>query len=426
VGREYSTVDSVAVDRSVVGGRLPDIARLKRLWVYLGPAFIVSVAYVDPGNFATNISGGSYFNYNLLWVILWSNLMAILLQNLSAKLGIVTGRTLPENCGLLFSRPVNWCLWAVAEVAAMATDLAEFLGAALGLYLLFHVPMLWAGLLTGVITFLLLGLERYGYRAVESTIAAMVALISVAYIFEVFIARPDWPQVAIHTVLPAMSAESTMVAVGMLGATVMPHVIYLHSALVLPRRRSSNEGELRKHLRMEKVDITLAMNIAFLINASMVVVSAAVFHSNGFAIESIEEAHKTLAPLLGGLSSMVFGIALLASGLSSSVVGTMAGQVIMSGFVGLKMSLWLRRLVTMMPALIVIMLGLNPLNILIISQVALSFALPAAVIPLILITGRKDVMGPFTNSCWLKLGGWLVVFLIIALNGVLLCRTFIF
>jgi len=352
--------------------------------------------------------------------------MAILLQNLSAKLGIVTGRTLPENCGLLFSRPVNWCLWAVAEVAAMATDLAEFLGAALGLYLLFHVPMLWAGLLTGIITFLLLGLERYGYRAVESTIAAMVALISVAYIFEVFIARPDWSQVAVHTVLPVMSAESTLVAVGMLGATVMPHVIYLHSALVLPRRCSSNKEELQRHLRMEKIDITLAMNIAFFVNASMVIVSAAVFYSNGFAIESIEEAHRTLVPLLGNLSSMTFGVALLASGLSSSVVGTMAGQVIMNGFVGLKISLWLRRLVTMMPALIVIMMGLNPLNILIVSQVALSFALPTAIIPLVLITGRKDVMGTFANSRWLKVLAWLVVFLIITLNGALLCRIFIF
>lgn len=398
-------------------------ARLRNITKYLGPAFIVSVAYIDPGNFATNISGGSNFNYKLIWVILWSNLTAIFLQTLSAKLGIATGMNLPVLCRRHFKRSTNRVFWAVAVVAAMATDLAEFLGAALGFYLLFKIPMLWAGLLTGVITFLLVGLERYGQRVIEYVIASLVGVISISYVFELFLAKPDWTQVALHTVVPSVSGDSITVAVGMLGATVMPHVIYLHSHLVLPRRQTEKPAKLQKYFRMERLDILLAMNIAFIINAAMVIVAAAVFHSNGLAVNSIEEAHKTLTPLLGTFSSGAFGLALLASGLSSSAVGTMAGQVIMKGFVNLEIPLAVRRVVTMLPALAIIATGWNPIDVLIISQVILSFALPAAIIPLMILTGRKEIMGCLVNARLTNYTGWLIVLLIIILNSVLLYFT---
>jgi len=305
----------------------------------------------------------------------------------------------------------------------MATDLAEFLGAALGFYLLFKIPMLWAGLLTGVITFLLVGLERYGQRVIEYVIASLVGVISISYVFELFLAKPDWTQVALHTVVPSVSGDSITVAVGMLGATVMPHVIYLHSHLVLPRRQTEKPAKLQKYFRMERLDILLAMNIAFIINAAMVIVAAAVFHSNGLAVNSIEEAHKTLTPLLGTFSSGAFGLALLASGLSSSAVGTMAGQVIMKGFVNLEIPLAVRRVVTMLPALAIIATGWNPIDVLIISQVILSFALPAAIIPLMILTGRKEIMGCLVNARLTNYTGWLIVLLIIILNSVLLYFT---
>jgi len=406
------------------GSGLLAVHRLRRLTAYLGPAFIVSVAYIDPGNFAANISGGSQFNYNLLWVILWSNLMAIFLQNMSARLGIITGRTLPENCRLYFSRPTNLFLWFTAELAAMATDLAEFLGGALGFYLLFHLPMFWGGLLTGATTMFLACLERYGYRAQEYVIAALVGVISIAYVFELTLAGPDWGQVVAHTLIPTLDRESIMVAVAMLGATVMPHVIYLHSALVQPRRKNNSNEELRRHLRMEKFDIAIAMNIAFIINASMVIVSAAVFHTHGVIVDSITDAHRSLAPILGNLSAAAFGVALLASGLSSSAVGTMAGQVIMGGFVAFNIPLWLQRLITMVPAVICIAIGLNAWMVLIVSQVILSFALPAAVIPLMILSSRREVMGTYAASGGTRFLGWTVVALIICFNGILLFRLF--
>lgn len=400
--------------------------KAKSLLKFLGPAFIVSVAYIDPGNFATNISGGSVFNYNLVWVILWSNIMAVFLQSMSAKLGIATGHNLPEMCSKTFSRKTNWFFWIEAEIAAMATDLAEFLGGTLGLYLLFRIPMIYAGLLTGVLTFLIVYMEKYGQRAVEWIIGILVAVITIAYTIELFLAKPDWAQVGIHTLIPSLpNGEAVLIAVGMLGATVMPHVIYLHSQLVQSRNgRDHTEEQKRKHLRMERIDIAIAMNVAFLVNAAMVIVAAAVFFRNGMAVETIEQAHKSLEPLLGTLSSGAFGIALLASGLSSSAVGTMAGQTIMKGFVGLNIPINIRRLITMTPALIIIALGVNPMYALVISQVALSFALPFAIVPMLLITSRKDLMGSLVNKPLTKIVGWIITSLIVGLNAVLLYLIF--
>ena len=400
-------------------------SKLSNLFKYLGPAFIVSVAYVDPGNFATNISGGSSFNYTLLWVILWSNLMAIFLQTMSAKLGIATGFNLPEMCGKIFKKRTNWILWIFAEFAAMATDLAEFLGGTLGFYLLFRIPMIYAGILTGIITFLIVYLEKYGQRVIEIIIFVFITIISIAYSLEMLLAKPDWAQVGIHTLIPSLpNGKAVLIAVGMLGATVMPHVIYLHSQLVQSRNKNSTPQDKRRHLRMEKIDIAVAMNIAFIVNAAMVIVSAAVFYKNGITVNDITQAHKSLEPLLGTLSSGVFGIALLASGLSSSAVGTMAGQTIMKGFVGLNIPINTRRLITMTPAIIIISLGVNTMNALIISQVVLSFALPLAIIPMLMITKRKDLMGDLVNKPITNILGILITISIIGLNIVLLLLTF--
>ncbi|OPX42955.1 divalent metal cation transporter MntH [Ruminiclostridium hungatei] len=416
--------DSMGIEKIFTVKRQP-FSRFQTLLKFLGPAFIVSVAYVDPGNFATNISGGSKFNYNLVWVILWSNIMAIFLQSLSAKLGIATGYNLPQMCGRVFSRKTNWGLWVVAELAAMATNLAEFLGCTLGLYLLFRIPMLWAGLLTAVLTFFIVYMGKYGQRMLEIIISVLVAVICISYTLEVFLAKPDWTQAGLHAIIPSLpGGEAVMIAVGMLGATVMPHVIYLHSQLVQQRNGNHTEQQKKRHLRMERIDITVAMNIAFIINAAMVIVSAAVFYRNGMAVETIEEAHRSLSPLLGAASSGAFGLALIASGLSSSVVGTMAGTTIMQGFVGLKISDNITRLVTMLPAMLIIILGINPMQALVISQVALSFILPAAIIPMLIITRRRDLMGSLVNRSITNVAGWIIAGIIIVANAVLLFLTF--
>ncbi|MCT8977122.1 Nramp family divalent metal transporter [Clostridium sp. CX1] len=399
--------------------------KVKGVLKYLGPAFIVSVAYVDPGNFATNITGGSVFNYNLIWVILWSNLMAIFLQTLSAKLGIATGFNLSQMCGKIFSKKVNWFLWTIACITAMATTLAEFLGASLGLYLLFRIPLTYAGVITVILTFIIVNLQKYGQRAVELVITVLVSVICIAYGFEVILADPKWTSVALHALVPSLpNSNALYVAVGMLGATVMPHVIYLHSALVQSRNKNSTKEEKARHLKMEKIDITIAMNIAFLVNSAMVIVSAAVFFSQGIAVDSIEQAHKSLQPLLGSLSSGAFGIALLASGLSSSAVGAMAGESLMDGFVNLKINTNLKRIITMAPGMIIILLGVNPMKALVSSQVILSFALPAAVIPLMIISSKKDIMGEMVNRPSTKVIGWIITSIIISLNLVLLFLTF--
>ena len=391
---------------------------------FLGPAFVASVAYMDPGNFATNIAGGSEFNYKLLWVLLWSNLMAILVQLLSAKLGIATGKSLPQNCRQYFSRPMTYFLWLTAEIVAMATDLAEFLGAALGFYLLLHIPLLPAALLTGVAVFLILAVERHGFRQLEYVIMGFVGIIGVAYAIEVLLAKPDWSAIAYHVAVPQIDSKSVYVAVGMLGATVMPHVIYLHSALVKHRLKAKDVKHNRKHFRFERLDVFLAMNGAWLINSAMIIMSAAVFFRNGIPVQSIEQAHETLTPILGEFSAVAFGVALLCSGLSSSTVGTMAGQVIIEGFLDIKFSIFLRRLITVIPALIVISLGLDPLKILILSQVTLSFGLPFAIVPLIFLTGKRKIMGDLANRKTTTGLAILVSAVIIALNILLLYQAF--
>lgn len=398
--------------------------KAKGLLKYMGPAFVVSVAYMDPGNFATNISGGSQFAYNLLWVILWSNIMAIFVQTLSAKLGIATGKNLPEHCGQMFSRSVNWGYWSIATVAAMATDLAEFLGGVLGFNLLFGIPLMWSAALTGMITYVICHLQKYGQKIVERIITVMVAVISIAYVWEMFISNPDWHQVAYHTAVPLLSQDSIIIAVGMLGATVMPHVIYLHSQLVQPRRTDC-PVDCKHHFKMAKIEVFIAMNMAFVVNAAMVIVSAAVFNGNGLDVAGIEQAYLTLQPLMGSMAAGAFGIALLASGLSSSTVGTMAGEVILKGFLGFDIRASIRRLVTMLPALGILMSDINPMEALVYSQVILSFALPAAIIPLMIITNRESIMGSFKNSRLINIIGWVIVSIIISLNAVLLYLTFI-
>lgn len=369
---------------------------LRDRWWYLGPAFVASVAYMDPGNFATNIEGGARFGYELLWVLLWSNLMAILVQYLAAKLGIATGRTLPENCRSEFSHHWTVLLWLAAEVGAMATDLAEFLGAALGFYLLFGIPMLPSAILTGACVMLILAIEQLGFQWLERIIMLFVGVIGVSYAIEMFFSKPAWTPIVKNVLVPEIHSSSIYLAVSMLGATVMPHVIYLHSALVLPRREALDRDE-HHHRKMELFDVLLAMNGAWLINSAMVVMAAAVFFGGGIHVYSIEAAHDTLGPLLGKFAGVAFAVALLCSGLSSATVGTMAGQVILQGFLNFRISIFLRRFITMIPAVLVIAWGLDPLKTLVLSQAVLSFCLPFAMIPLLMLTRRKDLMGTHAN-----------------------------
>lgn len=393
---------------------------------FLGPAFVISVAYIDPGNFATNISGGASYNYHLLWVILWSNLMAVFLQTLTAKLGIATGCNLPQLCGKVFSRKLNWCFWILAELAAMATDLAEFIGGAIGFQLLFHIPLTAAGLITAGLTLLIIYLGKYGQRVIELVITAFIGVICVSYGLELFLAKPDWQQVGIHTLLPFLPGkDAVLIAVGMLGATVMPHVIYLHSQLVQQRNKDLSPEDKIKHYRFERLDITIAMNLAFLVNAAMVVVSAAVFYRNQISVSTMEEAKESLTPLLGAISGQVFAIALIASGLSSSAVGTMAGQTVMQGFVGLNIKDKYTRMITMFPAMLIIISGINPMRALVLSQVTLSFILPAAVIPLLLLTKRKELMGSLVNTPFTNVLGWMITAIILTANTALILLNFL-
>jgi manganese transport protein len=397
-----------------------------RLLPFLGPAFVACVAYTDPGNFATNIAGGSKFGFTLVWVIVASNLMAMLIQTLSAKLGIATGRNLPEVCREQFSRRTSIGLWIQAEVIAMATDLAEFLGAAVGIKLLLGIPLFPAAVITGVITFLILALQRFGFRPLEAVITAFVAVIGVCYLGELWFAHPPLGTVAKHAVVPDFAgSESVLLAVGILGATVMPHVIYLHSALTQQRIVPRNDEEARKLYKYTRIDVVIAMSIAGLINMSMLVVAATVFYGSGLLdVDSLEGAHRTLEPILGGASSVLFALALTASGLSSSTVGTMSGQVVMQGFIQRRIPLFVRRFVTMLPAFVVIGLGLDPSRTLVISQVVLSFGIPFALIPLVMFTSRRDVMGGLVNRRATVAAAWVVAALISGLNIFLLAQTF--
>lgn len=400
---------------------------LARILPFLGPAFIASVAYMDPGNFATNIQGGARFGYTLLWVIVASNLMAMLLQALSAKLGIATGHNLAEQCRNNFPRWVVLGMWVIMEIVAMATDLAEFLGAALGFNLLFGMPLWIAGLLTAVVTFLILGLERYGFRPLEIVISILIGVVAVSYVIETILDRPDWSQVLFHAVVPQFAGpESVLLATGILGATVMPHAIFLHSALTQQRIVVDDRKLLHRLYRFEIIDVLVAMGLASLINMSMLIMAASTFYHTGMThVATIEDAYKTLEPLLGAAASTVFAVSLLASGLSSSSVGTMAGQVIMQGFLNRHIAPWLRRLITMLPALIVIILGLDPTATLVLSQVVLSFGLPFAVVPLILFTQRRDLMGDLANRRSTNAIAWVVAALIIALNLYLVVQLFL-
>jgi len=408
---------------AVLEGRSPRRG-ISRILPFLGPAFVASVAYIDPGNFATNIAGGAQFGYLLLWVVVASNLTAMLVQALSAKLGIATGRNLAELCRDRFPRPVVWGMWGISELVAMATDLAEFLGAALGFYLLFHIPLFVAALLAGVVTLLILALERRGFRPVEAVITAFVGVIAVSYVIETILDRPNWTEVAVGALVPRFAGtESVLLATGILGATVMPHVIFLHSALTQHRIVPRNEAQAKLLYRFEVTDVLLAMGLAGVVNAAMLIMAASTFHARGLtSIASIDEAHRTLAPLLGRASSTIFAISLLASGLSSSTVGTMAGQVIMQGFLHRQIPIWIRRLVTMIPALVVIALGLDPTRTLVISQVVLSFGLPFALVPLVIFTSRRDVMGGLANHRLTSVLASAVTAVIIALNLFLVSR----
>jgi manganese transport protein len=399
---------------------------LARALPFLGPAIIASVAYVDPGNFATNLQGGSQLGYTLLWVVVTSNLMAMVIQTLSAKLGIATGHNLAEQCRLSLPHALCLLLWAVMEIVAMATDLAEFLGAALGFHLLFGLPLGLAGLLTALVTFLLLSLERYGFRRLELVIALLVASIGVSYLAELLLARPDWKQAAFHAVVPAFGGKNgLLLASGILGATVMPHVIFLHSALTQGRIVATGFDEKRRLLRFQTLDVVLAMGMAGAINGAMLIVAACTFHARGLTnVDAIEKAHLTLQPLLGSAAGTLFAIALLASGLSSSAVGTMAGQIIMQGFLQFRIPVWLRRGVTMAPALLVIGLGLDPTRTLVLSQVVLSLALPFALVPLVVFSSRKRLMGPLVNRPATTVVAAGIATLIVTLNLYLLWQTF--
>jgi manganese transport protein len=398
----------------------------RSIWPFLGPAFIACIAYIDPGNFATNIAGGAKFGFTLVWVIVASNLMAMLIQTLSAKLGIATGRNLPELCRERFSRRVSIGLWLQAEAIAMATDLAEFLGAALGLKLLLGVPLFPAAVITGVITFLILALQRFGFRPLEAVIAAFVAVIGVCYLAELWLAHPPLATVAKHAVVPEFQGnESVLLAVGILGATVMPHVIYLHSALTQHRIVPRNDDEARRLYKYTRVDVLIAMAIAGLINVAMLVVAATVFFGSGLTnIASLETAHRTLEPILGGASSVLFALALTASGLSSSTVGTLSGQVVMQGFIRRQIPLWARRLVTMIPAFVVIGAGADPSRTLVLSQVVLSFGIPFALIPLVLFTSKREIMGVLVNRRLTIAAAAVVAAIISGLNLFLLAQTF--
>jgi manganese transport protein len=402
--------------------------RSRRLAVlpFLGPAFIACVAYIDPGNFATNIAGGSQFGYTLVWVIVASNLMAMLIQTLSAKLGIATGRNLAEVCRERFSRRTSVALWIQAEVIAMATDLAEFLGAAIGFHLLLGVPLFPAAVITAVAAFAILGLQRFGFRPLEAVIATIVGVIGVCYLGELLLADPPLGTVARHAVVPEFAGtESVLLAVGILGATVMPHVIYLHSALTQRRIVPTNDADKRRIFRYTRVDVIVAMTIAGLINMAMLVMAASAFFGSGIVdVDSLEGAHRTLDPILGGASSTLFALALLGSGLASSAVGTLAGQVVMQGFIRRQIPIFVRRAVTMLPAFVVIGLGVDPSRTLVISQVVLSFGIPFALVPLVLFTSRRDVMGVLTNRRMTTVAACVVAALIIALNGFLLAQTF--
>ncbi|MQB21844.1 divalent metal cation transporter [Agrobacterium tumefaciens] len=395
------------------------------LLLFAGPAVVASIAYMDPGNFATNIQAGSGYGYSLLWVVLMANLIAMMFQALSAKLGIVTGRNLAEMCHDQFSTPVRIVMWIVSEVAAMATDLAEFLGGAIGLSLLFGMPLLAGMAVTAVVTYGILLFDGRGFRPMELIIGALVSVIGICYVIEMFIAPVDWAAAGLGVITPSMpDAAALTISVGIIGATVMPHALYLHSGLTQHRATARNDAERKTLLRFSNWECVIALAVAGMVNMAMVIMAAAAFHAGHKDVAEIETAYYTLTPLLGGAAAMVFLISLMASGMSSSAVGTMAGQMIMQGFVGFHIPIWLRRLVTMLPAFVVVLMGVNTTDALVYSQVVLSFALPIPMIALVMFTRNPAIMGSFANKRLLDIAAIVGTVIILCLNAVLLLQTF--
>ncbi|HEX4806656.1 MAG TPA: Nramp family divalent metal transporter [Conexibacter sp.] len=392
----------------------------------LGPAFVAAIAYVDPGNFATNVAGGAKYGYLLLWVVLAANLMAMVIQTLSAKLGLATGRNLPELCRERLGRRASIGLWIQAELVAMATDLAEFVGAAIALNLLFGVPLFAAGLMTGAVAFAILGLQARGYRRFELAVGGLMAIVLLGFLYETLKIGADWGAAAHGLLVPGFDGGgSILLAAGILGATVMPHVIYLHSALTQDRIRARDDAERRELFRFMRIDVLVAMALAGVVNILMLTVAASLFHGSALTgVDSIEGAYDGFKTLVGGGAALAFAVALLASGFASSSVGTYAGQVVMQGFIRRAVPLALRRVVTMTPALLVLALGFDPTRSLVISQVVLSFGIPFALVPLVMLTSRRDVMGSFVNHRATTMTAWAIAAGIVALNVFLLVQTF--
>jgi manganese transport protein len=414
-------------DRTVAGIReaLGGAMHWRSPLLFAGPAVVASIAYMDPGNFATNIQAGAKYGYALLWVVLTASLAAMLFQSLSAKLGIVTGRNLAEMCREHFPKPVVWGLWIVSEIAAMATDLAEFLGGAIGLSLLLHIPLLAGMGVTGVLTYGILMFEGRGFRPTELIIGTLVAAIALCYLVEMVIAPVDWAAAGLGSVVPSLpNAGAVTIAVGIVGATIMPHAIFLHSGLTQNRAPARNDRERRLVLRFSNIEVLVALGVAGLVNMAMVIMASSAFHAGHSDVAEIETAYKTLTPLLGPAAAGAFLTALLASGLASSTVGTMAGQMIMQGFLRVRVPIIVRRLVTMIPAFVVVWLGVNSTSALIMSQVVLSIALPAPVIALLIFTSRKDIMGAFANSRLTNIAASFAAVVILTLNAVLLLQAF--
>jgi len=412
---------TVATARQVLAGQR---GGLPAYWAFAGPAVIASIAYMDPGNFATNIQAGAKYGYGLLWVVLLANVIAMLFQALSAKLGIVTGRNLAELCRDHFPRPVVWAMWIVSEIAAMATDLAEFLGGAIGLSLLFQMPLLAGMVITAIVTYGLLMFERFGFRPLELIIGAMVSVIGLCYLIEIFIVPVDWAAAAFHTFTPQIAdAEALLLAVGIIGATVMPHAIYLHSGLTQARMPVRDDSERRRVLRFSNQEVILALTVAGLVNMAMVMMASGAFHAGHPEVAEIETAYHTLTPLLGIGAAGVFLLSLIVSGISASTVGTMAGQMIMQGFIGFRIPIWVRRLVTMLPAFVVVALGVNATQALVVSQVVLSIALPLPMIALLIFTGRRDIMGAFTNGRLTRAAAVAATVVVLGLNTFLIMQT---
>ncbi len=416
------TDQTTAAIRDTLAGRRRG---LRAVLPFAGPAFICSVAYMDPGNFATNIQAGAKYSYSLLWVVLLANAVAMLFQGLSARLGIVTNRNLAELCRDHFPRPVVWAMWGASEVAAMATDLAEFLGGAIGLSLLFGMSLLWGMVVTAAVTYGILLFQSRGYRPIELIIGGLVGAIGLSYLVELLMAPPDWGAAALGTVLPRLADPGALtLAVGIVGATVMPHAIYLHSSLTQDRAPARNEEERRALLRYSNVEVVVALSIAGLVNMAMVMMAAAAFHNGHEDVAEIETAYHTLVPLFGGAAAGVFMVSLIASGLSSSAVGTMAGQVVMQGFVGFRIPLWLRRLATMVPSFAVVAWGVNATQALIASQVVLSLVLPVPMVALLVLMRRAEVMSIYRAGRMTGIAAGLATALVLALNLLLLLQTF--